>query len=496
MISAAEIHVAEQHDERVLRRANLYQNPEAFQKRLDRARTLRDASKKSRKKKPAPFKWLTLSQKQQLVLSWWTPESPVCDRDAIICDGSVRAGKTVCMSFSYVDWAMSCFHDMNFGLAGKTIGALRRNVITPLKRILRGRGYKVVDRRADNQLVVTKNRRTNTFYIFGGKDESSQDLIQGITLAGMFFDEVALMPESFVNQATARCSVTGAKFWFNCNPAGPYHWFKVSWLDKLREKNALHLHFTMHDNLSLDKATIQRYENLYKGSPVFYKRYILGLWVVAEGVVYDMFDDEIHKIADGALPNRFERYHIGVDAGQTNATVYLLIGELRGKLYVIREYYHESKAVSKKDSDDEEAPSKGKAPSEYAADFLAFTVGLNISNILIDPAGKWLRTELEKKGVRRIINADNDVLPGISSVQVWLTEKLLFVAESCKNLLREFGSYIWDVKAAERGEDKPVKKFDHALDALRYVVYTLFGKKRASVHGRVVGKSVASSIKL
>lgn len=155
---------------------------------------------------------------------------------ALYADGSIRAGKTVSMALSYVMWAMESFDDMNFGMAGKTIGSLRRNVITPLMKMLKSRKYKVRDHRSDNMLSVTKNGVTNFFYIFGGKDEASQDLIQGITLAGMFFDEVALMPESFVNQATGRCSVDGSKYWFNCNPAGPYHWFKTNWIDRKKRE--------------------------------------------------------------------------------------------------------------------------------------------------------------------------------------------------------------------------------------------------------------------
>ena len=178
------------------------------------------------------FKFQPFSKKQKQVLTWWLPTSPVKDRDGIIADGAIRSGKTVSMSLSYVMWAMTTFSGQNFGMCGKTIGSFRRNVLFWLKLMLKSRGYGVVDHRSDNLIVVSKNGIENYFYIFGGKDERSQDLIQGITLAGCFFDEVALMPESFVNQATGRCSVDGSKFWFNCNPDGPYHWFKVNWIDK------------------------------------------------------------------------------------------------------------------------------------------------------------------------------------------------------------------------------------------------------------------------
>ena len=178
------------------------------------------------------FHFKPFSQKQRKVLNWWCESSPVKDYDGIIADGAIRSGKTVSMSLSFAIWAMDTFNGQNFAMCGKTIGSFRRNVLFWLKLMLKSRGYRVTDHRADNLVIVTRGETENYFYIFGGKDERSQDLIQGITLAGVFFDEVALMPESFVNQATGRCSVEGSKYWFNCNPDGPYHWFKVNWIDK------------------------------------------------------------------------------------------------------------------------------------------------------------------------------------------------------------------------------------------------------------------------
>jgi PBSX family phage terminase large subunit len=413
------------------------------------------------KLKPPTFRWAPFSAKQLKVLTWWmSGASPHAEKDAIICDGSVRAGKTVAMSFSYVVWATESFNSEQFGMAGKTIGALRRNVVGPLKRMLKSRGYRVHDDLTANVLTIGRGAVTNYFFLFGGKDERSQDLIQGITLAGMFFDEVALMPQSFVNQATARCSVEGRKFWFNCNPAGPYHWFKVEWLDQLERKNALHLHFTMDDNLSLSEKIKEGYRRMYTG--IFYKRFILGLWVMAEGVIYDMFNEEQHVVEDDKLPDQYERYYVGVDYGTSNATVFLLIGERAGHFYLVEEYYHDGRASMKQ-----------KAPSEYATDFVKFVSGRVVSKVFIDPSAKGFITELKKLGVRNIIEADNDVLPGIESVAVALSNKALAVAKRCINTLKEFSSYVWDVKAQNRGEDKPMKQFDHAMDALRYVIYNL-----------------------
>lgn len=210
----------------------------------------------------AGFKFQPFSHKQQQVLTWWMPSSGVSDYEGIIADGAIRSGKTVSMALAYVMWAMSSFREENFGMCGKTIGSFRRNVLGPLQRMLRTRGYKYAYHRADNYIEIRRGSVINYFYIFGGKDESSQDLVQGITLAGVLFDEVALMPESFVNQATARCSVEGSKFWFNCNPDSPEHWFKKEWIDKLGEesgKHLIYLHFTMDDNLSLSEETKARY---------------------------------------------------------------------------------------------------------------------------------------------------------------------------------------------------------------------------------------------
>lgn len=188
-----------------------------IKKRISKLRKQVDHMKSSRKLgvKKATIKFSPFSKKQKQVLNWWMPESPVHDKDGIIADGAIRSGKTVCMSLSFALWAMENFNGQNFGMCGKTIGSFRRNVLFWLKLMLKSRGYKTQDKRADNLLIVTKGDKTNYFYIFGGKDERSQDLIQGITLAGVFFDEVALMPQSFVNQATGRCSVTGSKFWLN-----------------------------------------------------------------------------------------------------------------------------------------------------------------------------------------------------------------------------------------------------------------------------------------
>lgn len=418
--------------------------------------------KKSKKKKITLFKFKPFSKKQRKVLNWWCPDSPVKDKDGIIADGAIRSGKTVSMSLSYVLWAMSTFNGQNFGMCGKTIGSFRRNVLFWLKLMLKSRGYKVTDHRADNLVIVSRGDVENYFYIFGGKDERSQDLIQGITLAGCFFDEVALMPESFVNQATGRCSVDGSKFWFNCNPDGPYHWFKVNWIDKIIDKNLLYLHFTMDDNLSLSEKIKARYRSMYSG--VFYDRYIRGLWVVAEGIIYDMFDKTRHVVNN--LKNIINtKYFVSCDYGTQNATVFLLWAkDADGRWVVIKEYYYSGR--------DEDVQ---KTDTEYADDLKEWLGGIKPQKIIIDPSAASFIAELKKRGYV-IKKADNDVLDGIRFVASLLNEEKIAVHESCVKTILEFNSYIWDEKASERGEDKPMKQHDHAMDAVRYFCYTMLRK--------------------
>lgn len=416
------------------------------------------------------FHFQPFSQKQRKVLNWWCEGSPVRDYDGVIADGAIRSGKTVSMSLSFVLWAMSSFKGQNFAMCGKTIGSFRRNVLFWLKLMLKSRGYAVTDHRADNLVVVSRGDTENYFYIFGGKDERSQDLIQGITLAGVFFDEVALMPESFVNQATGRCSVDGSKFWFNCNPDGPYHWFKQNWIDRRKEKHLIYLHFTMDDNLSLSEAVKQRYRGMYSG--VFYKRYIQGLWCMAEGIIYDMFSEDHHvrKLKDFAGQLIGHNRYVSCDYGTQNATVFLLWEKgLDGVWYCTREYYYSGRDTGKQKTD-----------SQYADDLEKWLNGTRIRGIIVDPAAASFIAELRKRGYK-VVKAKNDVEDGIRLVSTLLNLGKIVFEEGCVNTRKEFASYIWDEKAAEHGEDKPVKQFDHAMDALRYFCYTILNNQTARI---------------
>lgn len=422
------------------------------------------------------FKWQPLSKKQRMLFNWWQADSPVRNSQGIIADGAIRSGKTVAMALSFVIWAMTSYDGQNFIMAGKTVKSFQRNVLKPLQAILPGRGYSCRHLQTDGLLRVSKGTVTNDFYIFGGKDEASQDLVQGMTAAGAYFDEVALMPESFVNQATGRCSVDGSKLWMNCNPEGPMHWFKIQWIDKAQEKGLLFLHFTMEDNNALSGEIKARYRSMYAG--VFYMRFVLGLWAIAEGLVYSMFTDEnvySDETRPVALTATSTRY-ISVDYGTTNPCVFLDIRDDGSDIWVENEWRWDSKS-----DEAQRLAIPNKTDSQYADAMVDF-MGTNPDDqcmIIVDPSAKSFITELRQRGFY-VREGVNDVLDGIRQVASLLTRRKLHIHERCGGLIKEMHSYVWDEKAAQRGEEKPVKLQDHAEDALRYAIMTALPDWRIS----------------
>ena len=434
-----------------------------------------------------PFKFAPFSTKQIKVLTWWGENSPYKDYNTIIADGSVRSGKTVSLALSFVMWAMETFNGCNLALCGKTIHATRRNVVNPLKQMLKSRHYNVLDIRGENVLFISKRYKSkdgkvhetiNQFHIFGGSDESSQDLIQGITLAGVFFDECALMPESFVNQATARCSVEGAKFWFSCNPSDPFHWFKMNWINKIEEKKALYLHFTMDDNPSLSKEVKERYKSLYTG--VFYKRYILGLWVMADGVVYPMFDEDKHCIE---YDRYFTRYFIAADFGIQNATTWGLYGYYAPEkhYHLIDRYYHSGKDARKQFNRSSAALNNApqQTTKEYVTDLKDFIDNAQVlpEYIAIDPSAAALIVEIRKdpyfkRRKIKVIPAKNNVMIGIQFMSFMLNTGNFTLYPDCTYDKEEFFSYCWNEDRVEKGVDEVLKVNDHCMDSNRYALYT------------------------
>ena len=414
------------------------------------------------------FEFRPFGLKQRQVMNWWTSTSPVKDKEGIIADGAIRSGKTISMSLSFCIWAMQNYHNYNFGMCGKTIQSFHRNVFGSLSAMLTTLGYKLDWHRSENMFEVTLRSKVwthkNKFYIFGGKDERSQDLIQGITLAGVFFDEVALMPQSFVNQATGRCSVDGSKMWFNCNPEGPSHWFRQEWILKAREKNLLYLHFDMDDNLTLSNEIKARYKSMYSG--IFYQRYILGLWVLAEGLVYPMFDPRkyvIHIEKTGEKAWKYDwkkKYFITIDYGTVNPFAALLI-EYNPKTrqsIILDEVYYKGRDGTRVDNE-----AYYKMLTELAGP-------VPIDSIVIDPSAAGMIETIKKYHKYHVKSANNDVLDGIVETTKYINKGLILVADWCTDIIDEFGAYAWDDDPVA---ERVIKENDHAMDALRYYIMTI-----------------------
>ena len=403
----------------------------------------------------ADIKFQSFSKKQLTVLNWWCESSLYKDFDAIICDGAVRSGKTICMSLSFILWSLYRFSDSSFALCGKTITSLRRNVVTPLLPLLRGMGFTVTERKTSNLIEIGDGKHLNRFYLFGGKDEASASLIQGMTLCGVLLDEVALMPRSFVEQAMARCSVNGSKFWFNCNPENPNHWFYKEWIKKCDEKNCLYLHFLMEDNPSLSLNIRNRYEALYSGA--FYERFVLGKWVAVDGLVYPFFNEKEHICQ--ALPHRFEKHYISCDYGTVNPASFGLWGLYNGVWYRIKEFYHDSKAKGFQMTD-----------KEYYDELVTLAGDKRVEAVIVDPSAASFMECIRREGKFRVIPAQNQVADGIRKVSEKLKTHKIMIGSSCADSIREFSMYRWDSNSIK---DVPRKEFDHAMDDIRYFVATV-----------------------
>ena len=389
-----------------------------------------------------------ISEKQAQILDF-----VVSDGLYLICDGAVRSGKTVFMSAAFVIWAMEYYDRTNFAICGKTVQSAERNVLKPLQEN-ESLPYTMTYKVSTKVLTVRCGTKENYFYIFGGKDESSYMLIQGITLAGVLFDEVALMPRSFVEQALSRAiSFEHPKYWFNCNPESPNHYFYKEWLENQKD-GTTHLHFLLEDNPILTPQMIERTKEMYSG--VFYDRYIRGLWVIAEGIIYPMFGK------DSTVPTierKYSRYVISMDYGIQNPTAMLLWGFCDGVWYQVDEYYHSGRETSQQKTD-----------QDYYEDLEKLAGDRYIDCLIIDPSATSFIALVKQKRRFRVRKAHNDVIDGIQKTASAIQQGKIKVNDCCKRTIKEYGLYSWDQKA---DEDRPIKDNDHAMDATRYFVNTM-----------------------
>lgn len=387
-------------------------------------------------------------------------------QDALICDGAVRSGKTIMMTIAFIEWAMAKFDGMSFGICGKTVRSAERNIIAPLMGIGSVRKkYAVKYSRSISLMTVTKGDKTNHFYVFGGKDESSYMLIQGITLAGVLFDEVALMPRTFVDQAIARTlSIDNSKLWFNCNPENPNHWFYKEWVCKPDEHNAKHLHFLMDDNPSLTQKALEKAKASFTG--VFYDRYVRGLWVAAEGVIYRQFADNPERyIID--TPPQIAFANIGVDFGGNNSahafTCTGFLPNMRG--VVTLDEFHSKDALD---------------PAELENKFVSFVCRqlehYNVVEIYADSAEQVLirgfRNALARAGIGVPIR---NAIKGAIVDRIRLFTSLMGadrykVMRSCEKTVEALSGALWNAKKLnDERLDDGTTNID-SLDAMEYSV--------------------------
>ena len=393
----------------------------------------------------------SFSEKQRLLATWWAEGRETSSSDGVIAEGAIRSGKTWAMALGFLMWSQRRFSGQRFIMAGATVETLKRNVVGPLGQILADLGWAWTFNRSENRISVG----TNVYYLFGANTERSQDALQGLTAAGCYADEVALFPESFVDQMVARCSVEGSKLWFNCNPSYPSHFFKVQFVDRAAELNLLHLHFDMTDNPTLSRAIIDRYERMYTG--VFHDRYIKGLWTLAEGLVYPDYADAVEE--EPPEPGGIARWAVSLDYGTQNAFAALLWARSGGTWHAVGEYRYSGRDTGHQKTDD-----------DYVADMAAFLGDLpRDTPFIIDPSATSFHAAMRRAGLK-VRKARNAVEDGIRETAACMQSGAVRVDDCLPELAKEFAGYVWDAKA---DGDRPVKENDHLMDALRYGVATL-----------------------
>nr|UVX80474.1 MAG: Terminase [Bacteriophage sp.] len=384
---------------------------------------------------------IRFSDKQRRLATWWSGASS--GYDGVIAEGAVRSGKTWAMVTGFILWSQSRFSHRNFIVAGRTIGSLTRNVVMPMLTILgQEMGFPFEYNRGNGFVRVG----TNTYWLFGASSEQAQDVIQGMTAAGCLLDEVALMPRSFVDQALARCSVDGAKFWWNCNPSYPTHYVKRDFIDRARERHLLVMKFGMSDNPTLSESVRQRYERMYSG--VFYDRFIRGLWVVAEGLVYQDFREDTMCAELPAEDVRRSPHVLSIDYGITNPFVAIDWVVKAGVAYAVDEYCFDSRAEGHRRTDEEHYGALRKWMGERYVEL-----------VVIDPSASSFMECIARHGEWDYRGADNAVIEGISNTMTAMRQHGLFIGRKCGRLLSELGLYRWDER---RRHEEVVKEDDHA----------------------------------
>ncbi|GGW19876.1 phage terminase large subunit [Streptomyces libani subsp. rufus] len=371
--------------------------------------------------------------------------------------GSVRSGKTVASLLAFVIAVASAGPSGLILICGRSLQTIERNVFEPLADpALFGPLSRHIHHTRGATTAVILGR---TVHLIGASDVRAEGRLRGLTAQLAYVDEATLVPESFWTQLLARLSTPGARLLATTNPDSPRHWLKTGYLDRAHELNLRHWHFKLADNPSLTRQYVTDLTAEYVG--LWRRRMIDGAWVVAEGAVFDMWDEQQHVV--DTLPPMV-RYWCAADYGTTNPFAALVLGlGADDRLYVVSEWRHDSKTAHRQMTD-----------AQYSEAVRAWLDRQNVEPewTFIDPSAASFQTQLWADGHPGVTRADNEVKPGIRSVSSALAAGLLYVHESCTGLLDEIPGYSWDPAASAKGEDKPIKTADHSVDALRYVVHS------------------------
>ncbi|WP_440063809.1 PBSX family phage terminase large subunit [Streptosporangium sp. OZ121] len=388
-----------------------------------------------------------------------------------IWSGAIRSGKTIASLLRWLMYVANAPRGGALVVVGKTADTIARNIFDPLmdpaitgplsRRILYTRG------------APTANILGRRVEIISSNDARAENRLRGMTCAGAYVDEATLIERSFWDQLLARLSVKGAKLFASTNPDSPTHWLKKHFLDRAAELDLAHWHFTLDDNPALDPLYVANLKLEYTG--LWYKRFILGLWVVAEGAIYDMWDPD--KMVVDSLPPMERWLSLGIDYGTVNPFDAVLVGvsvpDLLGqrRIYLASEFRWDSRVERRQLTDAEYSRRLTRWLEDQPDTYGPGTRGVVPEWMIVDPSAASFITQLHRDGHAPTMG-DNSVIDGIRTVSNLIAADQMRVHRSCEGFLGEIGSYAWDDKKAERGDDAPVKVDDHALDAVRYALHT------------------------
>ena len=368
--------------------------------------------------------------------------------------GSGRSGKTWITLVVFALWVATMPKNAIYLMCAKTLTSLKRNCLDLLQSIIGEDNFQYSLSAKQGSLFGRK------IVLEGANDARSETKIRGMTLAGAYVDEITLVEEDFFTMLLSRLSMPNAKLFGSTNPDSPHHWLKTKYLDREGEIDIYVEKYTIDDNTFLDKDYVENIKSEYTG--VFYNRFILGEFVIAEGLVYSMFDESKHVVKEHLKGSNIQ-YIVSIDYGTVNpfsAGLYSFDGR---KAQREAEYYYDSRATNVRRDDEAHYKEVCKLIGDRKIEF-----------IIVDPSAASFIEVIKKYAQYIALPANNDVLDGIRVTTTFLNKGILKIHEDCENALNEFGLYSWDVESTE---DAVLKEYDHAMDEIRYFCYTFLRQR-------------------